>query len=231
MNELKDMNKVMQLQQAMMLPEGQSLDKLLTAEQLARLNAYLTKAMGVDFSNPMVAAQLGKLSPIALEQQLSLLNCMKKRPGFDPQNLFDGYFQKVAVEQGKPVGGLETVDFQVKTLFSGKPLERQVVSLMCLVDHSDYYDTVVDDMINGFFSQDLARLQKVIEQKRGDACDSSPEEDDALLYARNRHWAEQLPAIMKEKSTFLAVGAGHLPGDKGLLALLRAAGYEVTAVK
>mgnify|MGYP006319358759 CR=1 FL=1 len=40
-----------------------------------------------------------------------------------------------------------------------------------------------------------------------------------------------MPDIMKAHPTFFAVGAGHLPGDKGLLKLLREAGYTVEAVK
>jgi uncharacterized protein YbaP (TraB family) len=40
-----------------------------------------------------------------------------------------------------------------------------------------------------------------------------------------------MPAIMKQAPTFFAVGAGHLPGEKGVLQLLRNAGYTVEGVK
>ena len=70
-----------------------------------------------------------------------------------------------------------------------------------------------------------------MDAKRGNSCDSTPEEDEVMIYGRNADWAKRLPAIMREKSTFLAVGAAHLPGERGLLQLLRAAGYTVEPVK
>ncbi len=231
MNEMKDMAKVMKMQQAMMLPDGQTLDKLFTAEQLTRLNAYLTKLLGADLSNPMIATQLSKLTPVALATQLSLVKVMKKTPGFNPNDLFDGYFQKVAAQQGKPIGGLETIEFQTKTLYQGQSLERQVVNLMCLVDNDEFNDKVTDLVLKAFFTQNIDDVAVALDMEMEGDCASTPEEKNALIYDRNANWAKQLPAIMQAKSTFLAVGAGHLPGERGLLNLLRQAGYKVEGVK
>jgi uncharacterized protein YbaP (TraB family) len=52
-----------------------------------------------------------------------------------------------------------------------------------------------------------------------------------MIYNRNKAWSEKLPAIMKTAPTFIAVGALHLPGDKGLLNLLKKQGYTVEPVK
>ena len=54
---------------------------------------------------------------------------------------------------------------------------------------------------------------------------------DLLLYNRNRNWAEKLKILMNDKSLVVAVGAGHLPGEKGLINLLKKAGYKVEPVK
>ena len=48
-----------------------------------------------------------------------------------------------------------------------------------------------------------------------------------LLDNRNRNWVEQLSKIMPKTSVFVAVGAGHLPGEMGVIELLRKAGYTV----
>lgn len=231
MSEMADPQKVMLLQQAMMLPEGKSLTGLLTEEELTGLNGLMTDLIGVDFTNPAVAMQMDRLTPAALAQQFSLIMYMQKHPGFDPSNLFDGYFQKKALEEGKPVGGLETVEFQVKVLFGSTPLERQVEQLMCMVNDRAQEEQSMELVLDGFFSQDLAKIEKALAEKRNNGCDSTPEEEETLIYGRNADWAKRLPAIMKEKSTFLAVGAAHLPGDRGLLQLLRAAGYTVEPVK
>jgi uncharacterized protein YbaP (TraB family) len=58
-----------------------------------------------------------------------------------------------------------------------------------------------------------------------------PEEIKLLLDDRNKNWIMQLPGIMKEQPAFIAVGALHLAGENGLVALLRKQGYIVTPVK
>ena len=231
MSELADPQKVMALQQAMFLPEGETLNGLLSEDELGRLNATLTELLGVDLTNPAIAMQLGRLSPSALQQQLSLVMFIQKHPGFDPANPFDGYFQRKALEEGKPVGGLETVDFQVKVLFGGTSTDRQVEQLMCFVDNREQNEKDMNLVLEGFFGQDLKKIQAAMDAKHGTSCDATPEEEEALIYGRNADWAKRLPAIMKKKSTFLAVGAAHLPGDRGLLELLRQAGFTVEAVK
>ena len=55
--------------------------------------------------------------------------------------------------------------------------------------------------------------------------------DDILLNNRNRNWVEKLKKIMPAKALVIAVGAGHLPGDKGVIKLLRKEGFTVTPVE
>ena len=68
-------------------------------------------------------------------------------------------------------------------------------------------------------------------EKRNDSCDDTKEEYAIMFDNRNADWVAKMPAIMSDKPTFFAVGAGHLPGEKGVLNLLKLAGYEVEAVK
>ena len=53
----------------------------------------------------------------------------------------------------------------------------------------------------------------------------------AAIYKRNRNWAQKLNVMMPERAMLVCVGAGHLPGDKGLLQLLRNMGYTVEPAK
>ena len=55
--------------------------------------------------------------------------------------------------------------------------------------------------------------------------------ENDLLVTRNQNWIPKIQQITKEKPTFFAVGAGHLGGKKGVIALLRDAGFTVKAVK
>lgn len=231
MKVMSDPAEMQKMMQAMMLPEGTTLKTLLTEDEMTRLNAFMTKLMGTDMNNPMVEGQMGKMTPQTLNTQFSMIMYMKHTPGFDPANLFDGYFQKVAQENGKSVIGLETMDFQVKVLFQGMTLERQKQLLMCLVNNPEYYEDASLRLTEAFKAQDLAKMQELIDEKLNDDCDSRPEENDALINNRNADWLTKMPAIMTDKSTLFAVGAGHLPGDKGVLTLLRNAGYTVEAMK
>lgn len=231
MKQMTDQAEMQKMMQAMMLPEGTTLKTLLTDDEMTRLNAYMTKLMGVDMTNPMVEGQMGKMTPQALNTQFTLMMYMRHTPGFDPNNLFDGYFQKAATESGKSVSGLETMDFQIKTLFKGTPLERQKQLLMCLVDNAAYHEDATMRLTKAFTSQDLAKIEELIDEKQNDACDATPEENAAMIDNRNADWLTKMPAMMSGKSTLFAVGAAHLVGEKGVLALLRNAGYTVEAVK
>lgn len=227
MTSPENMTKV---QAAMMLPEGQTLDKLYTADEMARINALLKNILGADMTNPMIAQQLGRLTPQALQTQLGILMYLKTHTGFNPNETFDGYFQKEAKAKNKAVGGLETIDFQINTLFKGMSMERQKELLLCLADNQEFNMEQTENVVKAFFAQDLEGIEKAMDAKMNNTCDGTPAEKDMLINNRNAEWIKQMPGIMKQKSTFFAVGAGHLPGDKGVLALLKKAGYTVESI-
>jgi uncharacterized protein YbaP (TraB family) len=54
---------------------------------------------------------------------------------------------------------------------------------------------------------------------------------NVLLDNRNQNWIPKIEKVAKEKPTLFAVGAAHLPGENGVIALLRKKGYTVEAVK
>ncbi len=225
-----DTLKVMQA--AMMLPDGQTLKTVLSAEQYKKLDAVLTQMMGVGLSNPQVSAQMGKMSPAALSAQLQVLMFMQKHMGeFDPLHGFDQYFQTQAKHNNEPIGGLETVAFQIALLYKSYDMQRQVEQLMCMIDNMDFYEKIVEKMAKAFYAQDIDALKAAMEEKLGNTCDATPKEWAQFNDNRNADWVRKMPAIMAAKPTFFAVGAGHLPGPKGVLQLLKDIGYTVEAVK
>ena len=230
MKEMFDADSLAIMQQAMMLPEGMTLDSLLTVDEMSRLNAYMKELIGMDMTNPLLSQQMGKMTPAALTTTLSVLSYIKKSGSIDVQNDIDSYFQKEAHAQGKTVGGLETMAFQIKTLFQGMTLKRQKEVLMCQVDNAAFMNEMTDSIIKAYFAQDINAIKKAMDTKLHNSCDSSPEEEAALIDNRNADWLTKMPAIMAHKPTLFAVGAAHLPGEKGVLHLLRQAGYTVEGV-
>lgn len=231
MSEMESKENEKKVKNAMMLPDGKSLADVLTADEMQRLNNYMSEVMGMNLNNPILKSQMGNMTPMAISTQLQLVQYMKITPKFNPMKLIDAYFQKTAKKAGKKVAGLETVDFQINTLYLGTSIERQKEQLFCMVDNSEYYSLQMKELAAAYFSQDMQAIWNMTEEKLGNSCDSTPEEDLALIYGRNAAWAEQIPAMIKENSILFVVGAAHLPGEQGLLELLRAKGYTVEAVK
>ncbi len=217
---------------AMMLPEGQTLKTVLTPEQFGKVSAFAKELMGVGLDNDMVFSQLGKMSPKALATQFTLLLFIKNNATpFNPANGLDNFFQMQAKQNNKPIGGLETIDFQIETLYKSTPIERQVEELICLVDNKEYNLMMVQEISKAFYAQDLQAIEKAADEKLNNSCDSTPEEEETLIYGRNDNWMKLMPGIMAEKPTFFAVGALHLVGERGMLTQLQKAGYTVTPCK
>ena len=218
------------LLKAQMLPEGTTLSSLLTAEQLERLNALLLDVMGSNLNDETFAAQMDKMTPAALSTTLSLQSYIKRTESFNPMELIDNYFQMLALQNGKAIKGFETVDFQMGILY-GESLEKQVNDLMCIVDHFEETDEMVNRITTAYFSQSLKQIEEAMEEESKVECGTTDEDEDRLINNRNSNWLEMMPSMMAEQPTLFVVGAGHLCGEKGVLKLLEKAGYTVEGVK
>lgn len=211
-----------------LLPKGMTIDKLLSSEEMNRLNAYVKKIIGADLSNPRLAS-LCHLTPTALSLNLSILIFAKKYGRqMKSGTMIDDLFQKEALKQGKNAGGLETMAFQLNLIY-GYTVEEQKEALMCMVDNGEIMEKMEEDIAQAYLSRNLNRLYELMDRKMS-IC-SLPEERAAMLDNRNADWLTKMPAIMKDKPTLFAVGAGHLLGENGVLNLLRKAGYTVEPVQ
>ena len=201
MSEMESRESQKKVMEAMTLPDGKSLTDVLTADEMQSLNAYMDKLLGMNLDNPLLKSQMGKMTPMALSTQLQVVQYMKLTPGFNPMKLIDVHFQKVAKKAGKTVAGLETVDFQIETLYKGTTLERQKQQLLCMVDNDGYYALQMKELSAAYFAQDMQALLEITDEKMGNLCDSTPQEEEALIYGRNAAWVEKMPAMMGEAST------------------------------
>ena len=176
-------------------------------------------------------AMLAQLKPAAINQQLVVLLYMKHTPGFNPQEQLDTYFQQQAGQQGKKVGGLETAQSQIDILFNSQTLQRQANLLYCAISDIEKGIEQSKRLIAAYEKQDLDAMLQLMEERDGNSCDPLPGEMEAMLDNRNKAWVEKMPAIMTEAPTLFVVGAGHLPGDNGVLNLLKQQGYTIEAMK
>lgn len=225
MSEMMSPAFMQSMQQQMMMPKDSTLQSLFTPEQYEEVGKVIKENMMVDI------AMLAQLKPAAITQQLAVILYMRHTPGFNPQEQLDNYFQQQAQQQGKKVGGLETVQSQVDILFNSQTLKRQAELLHCMAHDIDRTVGQVKRVIAAYQKQDLKIVLQLLAERHGDACDPLPGEMEALIDNRNKAWAEKMPAIMSEAPTLFVVGAGHLPGDNGLLNLLQQQGYTLEDLK
>lgn len=225
MEEMQSPINMQKMQQAIMLPGDTTLHTLFNSAQYDSVAVKIKQLMGVELQ------MFDKIEPAFLTAQISALIAMKTVEGFNPQQQLDGWIQSEAQKQGKAVAGLETMDFQMGVLFGTQTLQRQADQLLCTVMNLNKAEQQTRRMSAAYMKQDLKQLMEIVEEKQGNSCDALPEEEEALIYRRNANWAEVMPAIMKEKATFFAVGSGHLAGERGILNLLSKQGYTIEAVK
>jgi len=129
MSEMTNPSALLSMQQKMMAPSDSTLDKVLTAEDLSRVQQVFGEYAGSAF--PL--QQLYVLKPSVLMTQLVQLMTAKAFPELaDPLQGMDITMQTRARELGKPVMGLETIEFQIDLLY-GTPISGQADELMKLV--------------------------------------------------------------------------------------------------
>lgn len=200
----------------MMLPSDTTLLDLLGEKVYVEVDSVMAHYRLGGLGNPAMR----RMKPAALSSLLAVAMCREALPEFDPTQQLDTYFQLQAREAGKPVGGLETAQQQIKILY-GAPLRRQAEQLACVVENADWNVALMKSLGDAYMRQDLDALEELMSQKLGGACDSTPEEDEMLVGGRNDVWMKQMPKIMEAHSTLFVVGVGHLVGERGLLRQLQ----------
>lgn len=147
----------------------------------------------------------------------------------DNTAMMEQVIMQEAKEYGKKIKGMETMGYQVSVLddIPYKVQAEQLVKYIADEDKTGEENKELKEMLDAYKDQDLKKLETLI--NKSDIGVASYAE--ILLYKRNRNWIEKLKEILPGKSLLVAVGAGHLPGEKGVINLLRKAGYQVTPIE
>ncbi len=212
--------------QSMVLTDGRRLETILGPELFGR-----TVAAGQTYG--LGPAQLNYFKPWAVASILSLPRAELARTGAGAQPL-DTWLQTEALRQNKPIFALETLAEQL-ALFDGLPAADQIAMLATAVEASAKLEAVFEAMIGHYLARDTGALHALADTQ-GDALAESnagPMAESFMfrfIDARNRVMAERMTERLDQGGAFIAIGALHLPGEKGLVSLLKARGYRVEAV-
>lgn len=211
------------MQPHMMAPADSTLSKVIAPEDFTVISEEFKKWAPMQ---GMELSMLDMMKPMAVTTMIAATMAQQAMPGFNPAEQLDSWFQLQGKAAGKKIIPLETVEQQATLLFDTTPISYQAEALVELLkDPSEALENT-KALTEAYNNQDLDKMLKLSEDE-----DEHPEFMIALLDKRNADWLTKLPAIFKEGPTFVAVGALHLAGDKGIVEGLRKLGYKVTPVK
>jgi uncharacterized protein YbaP (TraB family) len=213
-----DSSAMMQMASKMIMTDNK-ISALLPPEEYTLVGKEVKRALGYDM------ALLDQMKPMTLLLMLSVLEYQKMEVLKQYQGKpLDIYFAQQGRTDGKKITSLETMEQQLDLLYNHYPVEKQAKQLVEYVKQKDTALQLQDHLTKLYFEEDLAGMWAASEAYNK----LMGEEDMAYMVDdRNKNWMMQLPEIMKQQSTFIAVGAMHLPGENGLIQLLQKAGYEV----
>ena len=229
--DMQDMAAIMGLMTKMNMKKGVTLDDLLSEEDYALVKDYFKK-------NGMPLFMVKRMKPMFLStmvgQEGGLGGMAPGENPLDGANLngsksYEFELTELAEAAGKEISGLETMDFQLG-LFDSIPYEAQAQMLVEaiqateLAEEGDGEDPMAV-MIDMYRRQAVAEMSSMIGEDSG-----MGEYEEILLIKRNRNWIPQIVAGTSDGPRFYAVGAGHLGGREGVIALLRREGYTVEPV-
>ncbi|MEO6814213.1 MAG: TraB/GumN family protein [Ginsengibacter sp.] len=195
----------------MNMKDGKKLEDLYTPEEYKRLKDYFSDTLQM----PLMLLQKAKPYFLVALLYPRMMKC--KTPAGVEEELV-----KIAKVDKKEIKGLETMQFQA-SVFDSIPYEWQAQQLLKNIDSFSVYKNEFDQMLTLYKNQRMDSMQTMM--AKSDFGDDKY--NDLLLTSRNKNWVAQLKKIMKNESVFVAVGAGHLIGDDGLIKLLKKAGYKV----
>ena len=196
------------------LPSSDSLDKILSPSTMELLKKRLD-TLGA-LSQPLM-----RLRPWLLALMIDSLEWQKQ--GFDPNFGLDKHFYDQAKEDNKAVKGLETVNDQI-SIFESMSAQQQDQLLAETLKDIETEQANLNKMIAAWRIGDAAAVEKIV------LTDIQKESDlyQRLLVNRNKNWMPRIEELFARKGhALVVVGAAHLVGPDGLLAMLKAKGYTI----
>lgn len=216
-----DMNNMFEMlgaMQHMSMKGDTTLADLLTTEEYKKVKSYFSEN-----SSMLPFEMLQTYKPLLTASLLA----EQQTTACDHMISMEQLIMAEAKENDVTIKGLETMDYQLG-IFDQIPYKQQARQLYQMITHvgDQSAENEMQILTNAYRRQELAKLEEMTRKEDMGIKNFA----DVLLYNRNANWAKKLQTLMGDRSLVVAVGAGHLPGAKGVINLLRQAGYKVDPV-
>lgn len=212
--DMDDPSMQMQMMKYMNMKDGIELADLVSEDDYTTLKTFANEELGMSIEF------IKNMKPFIISSMMypKLIDCNMQS--------FEIELMKVSKSQNEEVMGLETIEEQL-SIFDEIPYQEQVKDLIkSAKDNLAEDKKLFTEMIEVYNKQDIDLLLKMITNS-----DSSfTAHTEKLLFQRNKNWIPKIIEYAKKQPTFFGVGAGHLAGEQGVIALLRNAGYTIEAV-
>ncbi len=205
-----DMNVIAE---AGLLPDNKTMKDYLSEEDYEFVVTRLSDSIGL--SRSQFESSYVRMKPLFLQQLI-----VYKYLGENPVS-YENSFNDIAEINDIQTIGLETFREQLDFL-DQLPLEEQYEDMVDAIRDWNGTRAQFEELVEAYKSQDLETLNRLIEDEM-----ENPKMKELLLTKRNTQWMPELSTWIDEGNAFIAVGAGHLEGEFGVINLLRKEGYEV----
>lgn len=207
-----------QMMQAIKLPAGTRLEQVLKPGTLDKLHAFLRR-------NGLELDQFNGLKPSMIAMTMTIIELRKI--GVNSAGVDDFFYQK-ARHDGKRILALESIQQQIEFLTEMGQGQEDMMILQTLRE-IESLSSDFSDMLRSWRQGDTRKLEDLfitpMKQEFGPVYQQ-------LIVNRNQNWLQQLKAYLQTPDIeMVLVGSAHLPGEDGLLTLLKSAGYRISQLQ
>jgi hypothetical protein len=206
-----------ELNKAMHYPKGQSLATALSASDYQVVQKFFESEFGINAA--AFKKRYAVFKPLALSIAMTRLSLKEQVKFYDIELL------TFAKDNGLETYSLESIEREAQALQT-YPEAEQVKALLHSVQNfetqKEEFQKLVRDYPEG-------KLEEIFEYTLHPV-ENNPVFVEEFYYKRNEEWLPKIEKMMAEKPSFIAVGVSHLEGERGLLKLLQAKGYTLTAI-
>jgi uncharacterized protein YbaP (TraB family) len=190
---------------------------LFTKDQLATIVEFFDKKLD---TNPKEFYKIyGQMKPFFIMQAISQNSFSENAMSYDLD------IMKIAGEKEIPLIGLETMSEQIG-FFDAISNEAMAELIIESIGNYEKEDKQMQKLMKLYAEQKVDKLIPMIKKQSPEFMEFS----DIFLYDRNKAWIPKIKNEIKDKKCFIAVGAAHLFGEKGVIDLLQKEGYSLTAI-
>ena len=206
-----------ELNEALHFPKGKALANELSPEDYKKVVDFFQKEFNINKAT--FESKYAKIKPLALSILMTRLTLKEKVKYYDMELLVFAKKNKLNAFS------LESIDREAQAI-NAYPMFNQVKALLHSIDNFETQKSEFKKMMTTYPQEALEEIFDFTLHP----VENNPIFVEEFYFKRNLEWMPKLEKMMNESASFISVGVSHLEGEKGLLKLLKAKGYTLTAI-